>query len=501
MPNFISEAQIELALLQRLQHVHGYDVLKCQSEDAEDLVDGSHRSDKRDVFLLDRVREAAVRLNRKIPEEVIDGALESLVDRRQAMSLVAANHEIYELLRDGIDVEFDDANGRKRQERVRLIDFSEPGNNRYLAVSQLWVKGEPRFRRPDVLLYVNGIPLVFIELKNSNVKLKNAHDENVVNYRTEIPQLFLANAFCVLTNGIETKVGSFAADWEYFFNWLRVEDEKEKVNRKKIGESGTSIERVIEGLLAPQKLLDYVENFILYYKETEKIVAQNHQFLGVNRAYETFLKRKKLKGKLGVFWHTQGSGKSFSMIFYARNILRHQGGQFTFVIVTDREDLDGQIYRNFLDTAARANFAQRFQEIVDAYNTGSSSTENYYDELVEFTKEMKKETERHVREGLSEDELELFDLLKKEKMTKAETQKVKLAAKSLLRRLLEESPRVLVQDWYKDGQTKRQVKSAVEEVLNRHLPETYDRVLFKQKCDNVVELMVNYASQGLKWAA
>jgi len=108
--------------------------------------------------------------------------------------------------------------------------------------------------------YVNGIPLVFIELKNSNVKLKNAYDENVVNYRTEIPQLFLPNAICVLTNGIETKVGSFAADWEFFFNWLRAEDEKEKVDRKKIGESGTSIERVIEGLLAPRKLLDYIES-------------------------------------------------------------------------------------------------------------------------------------------------------------------------------------------------------------------------------------------------
>src|SRR6185295_1419796 len=173
---------------------------------------------------------------------------------------------------------------------------------------------------------------------------------NVVNYRTEIPQLYLTNAFCVLSNGIETRVGSFSADWEYFFTWFRPEDEHERIDRGQIAEKGTSLERVIEGLFPRRKLLDYVENFILYYKDTDKIIAQNHQFIGVNRSYETFLKRRDLDGKLGVFWHTQGSGKSFSMIFYSRKIFRKQTGNFTFVVVTDRDDLDGQIYRNFLHT-------------------------------------------------------------------------------------------------------------------------------------------------------
>jgi type I restriction enzyme R subunit len=212
------------------------------------------------------------------------------------------------------------------------------------------VKGSVRFRRPDVLLYINGIPVVFIELKNSNIKLKNAYEENITNYRAEIPQLFMTNAFCVLTNGIETKVGSFTAEWEYFFNWLRIDDEKEKIDRKRIEEEGTSLERVVEGLFKNERLLDYIENFILYYGQNQKIIAQNHQFIGVNRAYNAFLDRKRRKGKLGVFWHTQGSGKSFSMIFYSRKIFRKQTGNFTFVIVTDREDLDGQIYRNFLNT-------------------------------------------------------------------------------------------------------------------------------------------------------
>jgi type I restriction enzyme, R subunit len=352
MPNFISEDQIEQALLQRLEEKFGFEILRCHCKDPDDLNDGSKRTNKRDVILLDRVKQAAVSLNPEIPESTVDDALDCLADRRQAMSQVAANREIYQLLRDGVPVEFDDAKGQKQKERVRLIDFNEPANNRFLAVSQLWVKGEPRFRRPDVLLYVNGIPLVFIELKNSNIKLKNAYDENITNYRAEIPQLFLTNAFCVLSNGIETKVGSFTAEWEYFFNWLRVTDEKEKIDRKQIENDGTSLERVVEGLFAKDKLLDYIENFILFYKENQKIVAQNHQFMGVNRAYERFLRRKEQQGKLGVFWHTQGSGKSFSMIFYSQKIFRKQTGNFTFVIITDRDDLDGQIYRNFLNTGA-----------------------------------------------------------------------------------------------------------------------------------------------------
>jgi type I restriction enzyme R subunit len=220
MPNFISEDQIEQAVVQKLQHLHGFDSLDCHTEDPEDLSDGSGRANKRDVILLDRAKQAAIRLNPYIPENAIDDALERLVDRRQAMSFVAANQEVYSLLRDGIPVEFDNAKGQKQQERVRLIDFNRPDENRYLAVTQLWIKGERGYRRPDVLLYVNGLPLVFIELKNSNVKLRTAFDDNFTNYKREIPQLFLTNAFCVFSNAIETKVGSITAEWEHFFNWV-----------------------------------------------------------------------------------------------------------------------------------------------------------------------------------------------------------------------------------------------------------------------------------------
>ncbi len=159
--------------------------------------------------------------------------------------------------------------------------------------------------------------------------------------------------------------------------------------------------------------------------------------------------------------------------------------------------LDQMLQQN----ATRADFAQRLQGIIDAYNAGSSSADNYFDELVKFAKDMKAESERHIREGLTEDELELFDLLKKDKMTQAETQKVKLAAKSLLHRLLEEQPKVLVQDWFKDSQSRGRVRGTVEGVLHTHLPDSYDRLIFKEKCDRVFELMLSYASQGFKWVA
>ncbi len=353
MPNFISEDQIEQGVLQRLQHQCGFDVLECHTENAEDLNDGSGRTDKREVILHDRLKAAALRLNPGIPEAAIDEALTRLTDRRQAMSLVAANREFDRLLRDGIPVDFEDAAGKQQQERVQVIDFDHPEDrqcNHCLAVSQLWVKGEHGFRRPDVLLYVNGLPLVFIELKNSNVKLKAAFDDNLTRYKEEIPQLFLANAFCILSNGIETRVGSLTAAWEHFFNWLRVDDEKEKIDRDAIAAQATSLERVVAGLCAPARLLDYLESFVVFHKEREKIIAQNHQFIGVNNAFAAFRRRGELAGRLGVFWHTQGSGKSFSMIFYVRKVFRKLTGNFTFVVVTDRDDLDGQIYRNFLNT-------------------------------------------------------------------------------------------------------------------------------------------------------
>jgi len=350
MPNFISEDQIEQAILQMLVEKQGFRHINCFTADADNLNDGSGRTSKSEVVFFDILKEKANAINPDIPEAVIDHAIKKLTARRYAMSLVLANREVYGFIRDGIPVEYENSDGRTEHGRVKVIDFSIRDNNDFLAVSQLWIKGERYFRRPDIILYINGLPLVFIELKNSNVKLKNAYDDNLTNYKKDIPLLFQYNAVCILSNAIETKVGSFTSGWGHFFNWLRIEDEKEKIDRKKIEREGTSIERTIQGLCSKDKLLDYVENFILYNKETIKIIAQNHQFIGVNRTIESFRERERKDGKLGVFWHTQGTGKSFSMIFFIRKLFRKFTGNFTFVIITDREDLDGQIYRNFLHT-------------------------------------------------------------------------------------------------------------------------------------------------------
>lgn len=354
MPNFISEDQIEQALLKRLKDAHGYELLNCNTTDSDDINDGSRRSDKREVVFKDRARDAGIRLNPHIPIESIEYGVAQIADRRPAMSPIAANKELDALIRDGVPVEFEDKDGRKHQEHVRFVDFNNKENNQFLAVSQLWIKGEHKYRRPDVLLYINGIPLVFIELKNSNIKLKTAFEDNLTNYKSDIPQLFLTNAVCALSNALETKVGSVSAGWEHFFNWLKVDDEREKIDRAQIKKDGTSLERLIDGLLRPDRLLDYVENFIIYHQHraTTKIIAQNHQFIGVNNAFVRFRDREQYGGKLGVFWHTQGSGKSFSMIFYSRKIFRKLTGNFTFVVITDREDLDDQIYKNFLRTDA-----------------------------------------------------------------------------------------------------------------------------------------------------
>jgi type I restriction enzyme, R subunit len=284
----------------------------CYTADADNLNDRSNRTNKRDVILTDRLKAAALRLNPSLPEVAIDKALAIFTANRSIMSSIAANRELDGFIRDGISTDYKNSQGRTEPARVRLIDFNNTPNNEYLAVSQLWIKGKHGYRRPDILLYINGLPLVFIELKNSNIKLQNAFDDNLNDYKRDIPQLFHTNAFCILSNALETKIGSFTATWEYFFNWLRVEDEKEKIDRAEIQEAGTSLERVIDGLCAPAKLLDYIENFVIYHKETQKIIAQNHQFIGVNRAIEAFQQREAQQGKLGVFWHTQGSGKSFS---------------------------------------------------------------------------------------------------------------------------------------------------------------------------------------------
>lgn len=349
MPKIITEDMIEQAAIKALQERHDYNVLNCMTEEPDTLPDGTGRKDKKQVVLPDVMFESLCRINPDIPEQTVRTVVDELCRTPVSGDLMLTNYQNYQKIRNGITVEYNE-NGKKTSNILHLLSYNDVLSNTFTVASQMWIKGETHWRRPDLIIFINGFPLVFIELKNSNIPVKNAYDINLKNYLKDIPYLFNYNQICVLSNGMETRLGSFAAGYEFFFEWLKVENEKENPDRKAIRENCTSLEYFIAGLCEPKNLLDYIENFILYDRRRTKIIAKNHQFFGVNNAYNAFLRREELKGKLGVFWHTQGSGKSYSMVMLARKIKHKCTGNFTFLIVTDREDLDTQIYKNFLRT-------------------------------------------------------------------------------------------------------------------------------------------------------
>ena len=267
--------------------------------------------------------------------------------------MTATNYKYYNQIRNGIKISLR-RNGKEDFDFVKLVDFDRPENNTFTAVSQMWIQGRVYWRRPDVLIFINGLPMVFVELKNSIVKVEEAYNDNLKNYLRDIPNLFALNQICVLSNGLETRLGAFNATYNHFFEWLKVDSEKERPDRQALKEAGTvgesSVRYFIDGLLQKGRLIDYIENFIMFRNQKNKIIAKNHQYFGVNNLMESVKNRAELQGKLGVFWHTQGSGKSFSMVFFARKVRRKISGNFTFLIITDREDLDDQIHKNFVKT-------------------------------------------------------------------------------------------------------------------------------------------------------
>ncbi len=354
MPKIITEDMIEQAAMKDLHERHKYTVLNCMTEDPDKLPDGTGRSDKRQVVLPDVMFKSLCRINPDIPTETVYAATDELCRTPVSGDLMLINYRNYQKFRNGITVEYEQ-NGKKTSNILHLLGYQDALNNNFTVASQMWIKGETHWHRPDLIIFINGFPMVFIELKNSNIPVKNAYDINLKNYLKDIPYLFHYNQICVLSNGMETRLGSFAAGYEFFFEWLKVESEKENPDRKAIKESCTSLEYFITGLCEPNNLLDYIENFILYDRRRTKIIAKNHQFFGVNNTYNAFLRREELKGKLGVFWHTQGSGKSYSMVMLARKIKHKCAGNFTFLIVTDSKDLDMQIYKNFLRTEVIAD--------------------------------------------------------------------------------------------------------------------------------------------------
>jgi type I restriction enzyme R subunit len=317
----------------------------CGSEETFAPEGGSlGRRDRREVVLLPRLKAALERLNPSQPPEAIGAALEELSRNRSAMGLVAANREVYGLLKDGVLVSVPDLErGGLNKVRLRVVDWDRPAENDWLAVNQFTIQGDLYGCVPDLVGFVNGLPLVVIEFKNPGVSARVAFDDNLTHYKAAIPQLFWSNAFLIASNGTASRIGSLSADWERFFEWKRIasEDEPRRV----------SLEVMLRGTCQPQRLLDYVENFTLFSDSKSglvKIIAQNHQVIGVNNAIAATLEaRRRGHGRAGVFWQTQGSGKSYSMGFYSQKIQRKFPGDWTFVIVTDRTDLDEQIADTF----------------------------------------------------------------------------------------------------------------------------------------------------------
>ncbi|MFW2132529.1 type I restriction endonuclease subunit R [Ectothiorhodospira haloalkaliphila] len=314
-------------------------------------VSSEGRQTQQDVVLVSRLRVALETLNPNLPTDALEKAFEELTRDRSKLLPVNANLEVYRLLKDGVKVEVSEEDGGTAIEMVRAIDWRQPEKNDFLLVSQFWVRGELHTRRPDLVGFVNGLPLLFLELKASHKTLKAAYDGNLSDYRSVIPQLFTYNAVVMLSNGSETLVGGTFSPWEHLFEWKRINDEGEK--------GVVSLETAIRGIAEQTRLLDIVENFTVFEEAQGgmiKKIAKNHQYLGVNKAIAELLRIKDRPageaGRLGVFWHTQGSGKSLSMVFFTQKIHRTIPGNWTFVIVTDRNELDEQIYKTFAATGA-----------------------------------------------------------------------------------------------------------------------------------------------------
>lgn len=307
------------------------------------------RETKGEVVLVDRLRATLTKLNPGLPPEVVQTAIDELVRDRSAMSLEAANREVYRLLKDGIPVSMPDReHGGQKTERLRVVDWEHPEQNDFLLVSQFSVTGPLYTCRPDLVGFVNGLPWVVIELKKPGVPARNAFDENLTHYKQQVPSLFWFNAVLIASNGTDSRVGSLTADWGRFSEWKRIEREDEPRH--------VSLEVMLRGVCDRTRLLDIVENFTVFSEHKAgvvKIIAQNHQYLGVNNTISSMLKARELgHGRGGVFWQTQGSGKSFSMAFFSQKVLRKLPGNWTFVVVTDRVELDNQIAKTFKSVGA-----------------------------------------------------------------------------------------------------------------------------------------------------
>ena len=344
MTTKFTESTVEEAVLEWTDGL-GYSVLNGPSIAPEEPA--AERESFGEVLLMGRLRDAIARINPKVPAEAQDDALRRVI-RTETPNLLENNRRFHQMLVDGIDVEYQ-ADGRTVHDKVWLVDFANEDNNDWLAVNQYTVIEDKHNRRPDVVLFVNGLPLVVIELKNAadeNATTKKAFDQ-LQTYKLQLPTLMTYNVCLVASDGITARIGTLTGGWDRFMPW-RTTDGREIASKGR-----PELDVLIQGVFEKSRFLDLVQHFVVFEVDggtITKKMAGYHQFHAVNKAVDCTLKAISPKGdrKVGVVWHTQGSGKSLTMAFYAGKVVRHPKMQNpTLVVITDRNDLDDQLFGTF----------------------------------------------------------------------------------------------------------------------------------------------------------
>lgn len=368
MPKVIYESDVEEYVLFILKNL-GYEVI--YGEDENYLPNGIFelRKDYNEVVLVDRLRESLKRINKGVDEEAIEEAIKEVL-RSESQKLIADNERFHKMLTDGISIPVQ-KDGEEVYEQIHLYDFKDIENNDFLAINQFTIV-EKSERRPDVILFINGIPLVVIELKNiadEEATIWSAYDQ-LQTYMNEIPSLFRYNEILVISDGITARAGTITSSRDRFMEWKTIDGKKlDKAN---------AIEVLLKGMCEKNRLLDIVRNFIVF--EEDKLVSKKlagyHQYWAVNKALESTLNARRGDKKAGIVWHTQGSGKSLIMVFYTAKLVRELDNP-TIVILTDRNDLDDQLFDTFANcmdilrqAPVQAGSRRKLQELLKVSSGG-----------------------------------------------------------------------------------------------------------------------------------
>ena len=315
-PPYTEDILVQQTTAEYLERRLGWESVYAYNTETFGLDGTLGRTSDEDVVLVRYLRQALEKLNPGLPTEAYENAIRVIVQVSAAHSTLQTNREKYELLRNGVKVTYRDPRGGMETRTLHVFDFGNAENNHFLAVRELWIKGPLYRRRADIVGFVNGVPLLFMELKNIHRNVRRAYDENLSDYKDTIAHVFHHNAFVVLGNGVDARIGAYSASFEFFREWKRLDED---------GPGVVDMETLLKGVCTKSNFLDLFENFVLFDDSGEKlvkVVAQNQQYLGVNRAIHSVEMGADVNGKLGVFWHTQGAGKSYSMVFFSRKVHR-----------------------------------------------------------------------------------------------------------------------------------------------------------------------------------